>query len=150
MNVSIIYISHVAVLLVTQVKSQELNSTLFSTPFGVPTAFVNETVEFTCVIKGSDTVGWISDQYIGLNRQLIFISTNPEGTQRTRDAAVAELISTSNGVLVTTLRIKIQPTSESPIASVQCNNIGDNTETFIAFRLAGKLIALYSHYAYNH
>ena len=135
MNVSIIYISHVAVLLVTQVKSQELNSTLFSTPFGVPVAFVNETIVFTCVIRGSDTIGWSSDQYIGLNRQLIFISTNPIGTQRTRDTAVAELISTSNRILVTTLRIKIQPTL--PFASVQCNNIGDDTETFIAFHMAG-------------
>jgi hypothetical protein len=125
-----------------QVKSQELNSTLHSTIFGLPIAFTNENVVFTCVTRGSNSMGWTSEQYIGTGgRRLEFVLVDPAGSTMPvggNSPTVAELVSTSDSdrVIVSQLRITIQ-TSTFPIASVQCHDIGADTNTSIRFHLAG-------------
>ena len=51
--------------LATQAVSQKLNSTLHSTLYSIQVAYVGETVVFTCVVRGSNHMGWSSEEYIG-------------------------------------------------------------------------------------
>ena len=133
-----------AVVLITQVKSQELNSTLHSTIFGLPIAFTNEDVNFTCVIRQSNNMRWTSEQYIGTGgRQLEFASVEPVGSTRTapgNNQTVAKLISVSDSVIISQLHIRIQ-SSTFPIASVQCHDTGVGTNASIRFRLAGMCVS---------
>ena len=55
----------VVLLLAAQTVSQELNSTLHSTLYGISIAYVDEMVVFTCVVRGSNSMAWTSEEYIG-------------------------------------------------------------------------------------
>ena len=125
------------VVLASYVVSQDLNSTLYSTISGVLVAFTNENVVFTCVARGSNHMGWSSDEYIGTGgRRLEFISTNAPGTNRTSGDTRAQLVSASvDQFIISQLFISI--VSSIPVASVQCQNIGAGTMTFRSFELAG-------------
>ena len=120
---------------------QELNSTLRFTEYGVRYAFVGEVITFTCRTEGSNSIGWSSKEYIGVNR-VDFASGEPDGTMRppTENGAVAQLISSYrvNGtvILVSQLRITVQ--SVHQIASMTCHNIGVDTVDTSSFRMAGK------------
>ena len=121
---------------------QEINSTLHLTEYGVPYAFVGETVTFTCQTERSNLIGWSSKEYIGVNR-LDFASVEPDGTMRppTDSGAVAQLIRSyrvdGTVVLVSQLQITVQ--SVYQVASVTCHNIGINAVDTISFHIAGKV-----------
>ena len=128
--------------LATQAMSQELNSTLHSTLYGVQFAFVDEMVIFTCVVKESNSMAWTSDEYIGIGgEQLQFSAADPPRTSRTaigNNQTVATLINAMlDQFIVSQLRIRIK--SIHPTAAVQCRNTGANTAlvTSTTFLLAG-------------
>ena len=130
---------HAVLLLTTQALSQELNSTLHSTFYDVQVAYVDEMVTFTCVIKGSNSMAWTSDEYIGVRDSLEISTSDSAGhtiTALTNDQTVAMLVAaTRDEVIISKLRIRIK--SDYPVASVQCVNANRNTMTSISFRLAG-------------
>ena len=123
-------------------SSQELNSTLRLTEYGVPFAYVGEVITFTCRTERSNLIGWSSKEYIGVNR-LDFASVEPDGTTRppTESGAVARLISSSrvDGTVVLVSQLQITVQSVYQVASVTCHNIGINTIDTISFHMAGKV-----------
>ena len=126
-----------ALLLATQAVSQELNSTLYSTLYGIQVAFVDEMIVFTCVV-GESSMAWTSDEYIGEGQQLIILSGDPPGVPTSavdNPQTVAELVSATSSGIVTQLRIRVASTF--PIASVQCQDSTANTMISTTFQLAG-------------
>ena len=126
--------------LVTQALSQELNSTLHSTLYGVQVAYVGEIVTFTCVVRQSNSMGWMSEEYIGTGGQQLEISAaDPINTPQTAigdNQTVATLTSAIvDKVIISQLRVKIKPGEQT--ASIQCRNSSDNTITSTTFLLAG-------------
>ena len=128
------------ILLATQADSQDLSSTLHSTLYGVEVAYVDEIVVFTCIVRGSNSMAWTSDEYIGTGGQrLEFSAAEPAGTTLSavgNSQTTAELINaTIDEIIVSELRISIQ--SNFPTPSVQCHNINAGTNSSITFLLAG-------------
>jgi hypothetical protein len=132
----------VILLVVTGAVSQELTSTLHSTLYGVEVAYVDEMVVLTCVVRGSNSMAWTSEEYIGTGGlQLPFIAIEPEGSVRRANQTVATLITAVNTgdiMIVSELRIRI--ISNIPVASVQCISRGTEITTVnsTSFQLAGK------------
>ena len=132
--------AYVVFLLSTQLLAQELNSTLHSTVYGAPIAYTDETVIFTCVVRGSNSMAWTSEEYIGTGGQRLELSAaEPVGTRYSavgNNQTVAELISaTIDEIIVSQLHIRIK--SNYFIAAVKCHNINANTVTSITFLRAG-------------
>ena len=120
--------------------AQELNSSLHSTINGVPIAYTDEAVIFTCVVRGSNSIAWTSEEYIGTGGQRLELSAaEPIGTRYYavgNNQTVTELISaTIDEIIVSQLRIRIK--SNYSIASVLCHNINAGTESSTTFLLAG-------------
>ena len=70
------------VFLAAQALSQELNSTLHdSTLNGIQVAYPGDTVVFTCKLRGSNSLVWESDEYIGVDQRLTFASAEPNRTE---------------------------------------------------------------------
>jgi hypothetical protein len=127
-------------LLATKSASQELTSTLHSTLFGVEVAYVDEMVVFSCIVRGSNSMAWTSNEYIGTGGQrLEFSAAEPAGTRLSavgNSQTTAVLINaTIDEIIISQLRIMIQ--SNSPTASVRCHNINAGTNSSIEFLLAG-------------
>ena len=128
-------------LLAYQAATQELSSTLHSTIYGAQIAFVDEMVVFTCVVRGSNSMSWTSDEYIGSDRrlplssgQLVNHSISAIGNAQT----VAVLVDVTAGeVIKSELHIRVQ--SSYPLASVQCVDGSTNMNTSTSFLLVGKL-----------
>ena len=126
--------------------SQELNSTLHSTPNGIEFAFADEMVVFTCVVKGSNSITWTSDEYIGINQPLTLVSIQGEGFELRpvgNAETVAVLVNATTDVdviIVSKLHIRVRSTY--PVASVQCINSGTGTNPMIStsFLLAGTYV----------
>ena len=131
-------------LLAYQAATQELSSTLHSTIYSAQIAFVDEMVVFTCVVRGSNSMSWTSDEYIGSDRrlplssgQLVNHSISAIGNAQT----VAVLVNVTTGtelVIISELHIRVQ--SSFPLASVQCVNGSTNMITSTSFLLVGKLM----------
>ena len=123
-------------------SSQELYSTLRLDKNGVPYAFVGESITFTCRVERSNSIGWSSKEFIGMNR-VDFASVEPDGTTRppTESGAVAQLISSSrvNGIVTLVSQLQITVQSLYQVASVTCHNIGIDTINTFSFRMAGKI-----------
>ena len=117
-----------------------LDSTLHSTVDGIPVAYVGETVVFTCMVRGSNSMAWRSDEYIGTGVQRLELSAGDAiGTNYTAVAnnqTIATLVdATINEFIISRLQITIRP--DYQIASVQCLNINTNTTTSATFFRAG-------------
>ena len=125
-------------MLVVQGSAQELTSTLHSTFYGLNFAYDGERVTFTCVIEGSNSMAWTSDEYIGSDR-LEFISIEPEGTTYRANLAVATLVNASNvnGQIILKSRLEIYVSSNFQISSVTCHNIGNEAVNTISFGTTG-------------
>ena len=128
------------VLLASQAVSQELNSTLHSTLYGVEVAYVDETVVFTCTVRGSNSMAWTSEEYIGTGGQrLEFSAAELPGTRLSavgNSQTVAVLVSARiDEIIVSELYIRIRP--NYPTASVWCHNINAGTAKSVEFLLAG-------------
>ena len=125
------------------VVSQELNSTLHETFYGVPFAYDSENVIFTCVTRDSNSIAWSSDDYIGSGGlRLEFASVEREGTTRNANSiASAQLVSVSrtDGIVLLVSQLQISVQSTFQISSVTCHNIGKDTINITSFRMAGKL-----------
>ena len=123
-------------------SSQELNSTLCLTEYGVPYASVGEVITFICRTERSNSIGWSSKEYIGVNR-VDFASVEPDGTTRppTESGAVAQLISSYrvNGTVILVSQLQITVQSVYQVASVTCHNIGINTIDTFSFHTTGKV-----------
>ena len=126
------------------VLAQELTSTLhFRTESGEHYAYVGENVTFTCVIRGSNSIAWSSDEYIGTDSLRIeFSSVESEGTTQTPPIdngwTVAELTSISvvdgiTTVMVSKLHIIIQPLFRT--SSVMCHDLGNGPSNSTSFNL---------------
>jgi hypothetical protein len=131
------------ILLATPALSQELNSTLHSTLYGVEVAYVDEMVVFTCVVRGSNSMAWTSEEYIGTGGQrLEFSAAEPAGTTLPavgNSQTVATLVNaTIDEIIVSQLSIRIRPTYL--IASIWCHNINAGTTNSVEFLLAGRYI----------
>lgn len=132
--------------MISEAVSQELNSTLHLTVYGAPIAYVNEMVIFTCVVRGSASMAWTSDEYIGTGGQeLALLAAEPVGIRLSavgNSQTVAELVSArlyNEIIIVTKLHIRIR--SNFQTASVQCRNINAGTMNSTTFLLAGTFIS---------
>lgn len=134
------------VLLVAQALSQELSSTLHSTPNGIQFAYPGEMVVFTCEVRGSNNLilMWESDQYIGVGQRLTLAPVEPNGTVQhasgnSETFAVLSFanVDGANVVIVSQLHIRIDSTYS--VASVHCVNDSAHTRTSTSFLLAGRL-----------
>ena len=128
------------ILLATQADSQDLSSTLYSILYGVQVAYVDEMVVFTCVVRGSNSMAWTSDEYIGTGGQrLEFSAAESAGTRLPavgNSQTVAVLVSARiDEIIVSELYIRIRP--NYPTASVWCHNINAGTAKSVEFLLAG-------------
>ena len=130
--------------MISKAVSQELNSTLHLTVYGAPIAYVDEMVTFTCVVRGSNSMAWTSEEYIGTGGQRLELSAaEPVGTRYPavrNSQTVAELVSARiDEIIVTKLHIRIR--SNYQTASVQCHNINAGTMNSTTFLLAGTFIS---------
>ena len=133
---------YAVLILVVQGMSQvpELSSTLHSTIYGVQVAYVGEIVEFTCVIKESNSMAWSSEEYIGTRgQQLEFLAAERIGSNLTATEnrqTIATLVNTTGSdFIVSRLQITIVSNYQTP--SVECRNINADTTATITFLLAG-------------
>lgn len=98
-------------------------------------------VVFTCAVKGSNSITWTSDEYIGANQPLTLVSAEPVGHEVRavgNDQTVAVLRNaTTDVIIISELHVRIS--SAYPVASVQCVNSGTSTNptTSTSFFLAG-------------
>ena len=139
------------------VSSQELNSTLHSTFYGVHFAYVGETVTFTCVTRGSNGIAWSSDEYIGSGGvRLEFIPIDMEGATQPVGQTVATLVRVSyeDGeiILVTQLQISVESTFQT--TSITCHSLGNDAVNTISFLTAGtkrieESVDCFHRYMYN-
>ena len=118
----------------------ELSSTLHSTIYGVPVAYIDETVMFNCVVRESNSMAWTSEEYIGTGgQQLEFLAAERPGSTLTairNNRTIAELVNTTGReFVVSRLQITIKPNFQT--ASVRCRNINANRTASITFLLAG-------------
>ena len=131
-------------LLVCQAVTQELSSTLQSTIHGAQVAFVDEMVVFTCTVRGSNSMAWRSDEYIGTGQRLSLSTAqglNHNVSALGNDQTVAVLVNIINATtgtkLVVISELRIRVVSAYPVASVQCVNVGANNGNSTSFFLAG-------------
>ena len=99
-----------------------------------------ENVTFTCIVRGSSTMAWISPQYIGSTDQLEFSVLSSPGSVRRRYNTTAELISVSTEAeveLISTLHIFVQP--EFSMSRVTCRSVGTGELSSIDFTFSGML-----------
>ena len=142
--INVILFFLLAIGLVVPASSQQLNSTLHSTSHGVHFAYVGEYVVFTCISKGSNSIAWSSDEYIGSGGlRLEFISIDMETTQRIGQtvATLTEVFRVEEKViLVSQLQITVQSTHQ--ISSITCHNLGNDTTNTVSFDTAGTINVL--------
>ena len=108
--------------------------------YGIQVAFVGEIVVFTCVVRGSNSMAWTSDKYIGVGGQQLQFSAreNVGATQSAvgNNQTVATLISSVlDQFIISRLQIRISAVIST--ASVQCHNTGTNTVTSTTFVQTG-------------
>jgi hypothetical protein len=102
-------------------------------------------INFTCVIRGSQTVAWTSDEYIEADgTRLDFATFNTVGDTRTSPVnpnTIATLISNTNetgeDVLESQLRIIVSP--QISMFTITCA-IDDGNETNISLQLLGEFV----------
>ena len=121
--------------------AQELNCTLSQGYYACP----GERLIFTCLMRGSQVLAWSSEEYIGRDQQIEFLSIDRTGTTRQSPIDpnnIASLINISreNGTLAITcnLSITVLQSINHQGHSVACINVGLGTETVTTFYLAGK------------
>ena len=109
-----------------------LNSTLKN---GI--SHLGDTVKFSCITVGSNTLMWHSIDYIGENAQQV---TRLSSTSRPNSFAVVTLDATyvenDQRVLESTLTIIVQ--GNIPSAIVTCTSLGTGESNATSFNLAGK------------
>ena len=103
------------------------------------TAHLGDTVNFTCRTRGSNTLAWRSQEYIGQNGEELTISRLGT-TSSLNSYAVATVTNTyienDQRVLESNLTIIVQ--GNIPNASVTCSSIGTGESNMISFNLASK------------
>ena len=109
-----------------------LNSTLKN---GI--SHLGDTVKFSCITVGSNTLMWHSIDYIGENAQQV---TRLSSTSRPNSFAVvildATYVENDQRVLESTLTIIVQ--GNIPSAIVTCTSLGTGESNATSFNLAGK------------
>ena len=126
-------------------QDPELTSTLHLAEAGEHSlyyAYTGEMVTFTCVVRGSNSMAWSSDEYIGTDR-LEFSSLVHEGTTRMppvdNGGTIAEFVNSfvdrTVSVVVSKLHITIQ--SSNRTSSIVCHNLGNESSSSISFDVAG-------------
>ena len=103
----------------------------------------NETRSFTCKTRGSDSLAWTSDEYIGKGgAQLQFYKYSLGGTVMTSDinknvSANLTVNRDTNGVRVLQSVLTIPISSDVPQQSITCINRGLSTEDSCIVKMAG-------------
>ena len=117
---------------------------LTSTSNGNP-VYREQVVTFTCVTRGSPTLAWSSDDYIGEGALVELLSIDTQGTARasTYNNNTIATLTCNNGddqtfVLESTLHILVLPVHST--STVSCHNVGQNLREDIMFRVFGKKI----------
>ena len=104
-----------------------------------------QVVIFTCITRGSPTLAWSSNDYIGSGLLVEFLSINDQGETRSyNNGTIATLtykrVDGSVFVLESTLRI--QASRMYPTSTVSCHNVGQDSRDDITFHVLGKKIFL--------
>ena len=99
-----------------------------------------DSVNFTCITRGSQSLAWSSNDYIGQNGEfLTFASLHVGQTRTANNYTYAQLLSSSmensQTVLVSRLYIIVQP--NFTISMVVCHSLGTNEMKTISFDLSG-------------
>ena len=116
-------------------QTTELTSTLHSTKYGVNFAYAGETLKITCAIKGSNSLAWSSDEYIGRDR-IELVSALPNEMQSAGQAEARFVnVSVTNGSTFLESELQIIVQSAFSIASVTCHNLGNETTKVITFKV---------------
>lgn len=117
-------------------KTQIISSTLTDDPFQCP----GQRVVFTCVTRGSPTIAWTSQEYIGpVGVRLLLASFHDIGSpieSQINPNVVASLVNKSNdgGMQVLESELSLVISSDIPTATITCvhGNGTPNTTTFQA------------------
>ena len=107
---------------------------------GRPTAYHQQTIRFMCETRGSDILGWSSEEYIGQGALLEFTFIDRPGSTQSHGNAIATLVSITNEsgqtVLMSTLQITVS--SQFSTSSVICHNIGSGAVNSTTFNVASE------------
>ena len=98
---------------------------------------------FTCVTVDSSSMAWSSEEYIGPggDRLSLFIKgTTRRASQHCSASLVERYVESGSTVLVSTLRIRVQP--DIWTATITCHSVGTGEMQSITFILNSKLIIL--------
>ena len=109
-------------------------------------AYAGETVTFTCMTIGSNTIAWSSDEYIGSDgNRLEFIPVDMEGATQRVGQTVATLVNISSveGVVILVSQLQISVQSTYQISSITCHSLGNDAVNTISFLTAGTKIFLH-------
>ena len=101
-----------------------------------------------CETRDSQVLAWSSDEYIGQNQQIEFLSIEREGTARPSSVdpntiAMLTNVSQQNGTLMIkcNLSITVLQSISHQGHSVTCTNVGVGTQNIATFYLAGIHVA---------
>ena len=117
-----------------------MNSTLRQGLYACP----GDRLNFICETRDSQVLAWSSDEYIGQNQQIEFLSIEREGTARPSSVdpntvAMLTNVSQQNGILMIkcNLSITVLQSISHQGHSVTCINVGVGTQNVTTFYLAG-------------
>lgn len=101
-------------------------------------------LNFTCETRDSQVLAWSSDEYIGQNQQIEFLSFETEGTVRhsSVDPSIVAMltnVSQQNGTMMIkcNLSITVLESISHQKHSIACINVGIGTQDVTTFYLAG-------------
>ena len=126
----------------TCISAQEvsLNSTLTNGKIAAP----NQAVNFTCVVRGANTLIWDSTVYIGEGNEFQIPSVG-DAVPRIRGTTVATRVDTyiDNGVRVIISQLSITALEQFPTSSVTCRDNHEGLSETINFNTTGMSTIMY-------
>lgn len=124
---------------VAAVPAQEMNSSLRQGLYACP----GDRLNFICETRDSQVLAWSSDEYIGQNQQIEFLSFETAGTTRrspsdTNTIAMLTNVTRQDGTLMImcNLSITVLPSISNQGHSITCINVGVGTQNMTTFYLA--------------
>lgn len=131
-----IYFSHAAIVL-TSPTIVSLTSSLNGR------AYDRQIITFICITRGSQIISWSSDDYIGQDLQLEFISVNPiqssiRSSVNPDTIATLTRASIENGSTILESTLHIVASSRFPLSSINCHHVGTGQINSTTIQVAGE------------
>ena len=122
------------------IVAQSVSSTLINGTIACPGEIV-----FTCETRGSPIIAWSSEEYVAPgNVQLAFAGQVNEVGDTRNSTSIQGTVATltnnmldENGTRILVSILRIVATTDSPMASVNCIHIGDNSINTTSFKVIG-------------